>query len=127
MAAADYRLCDVCGCKTFYDSELSYDNSVSGDDPNAYRIAGERSPFGMSLGNLGDWAVLCKGCAKTHRTRIELIHAGVAAPFKCGLDGAASLCQSCKPSGQCKFGARPAGVTVGHNETVSPQTPMEDA
>ncbi len=53
MAGADYRSCDKCGCKTFYDSNLDYDFS----DP-------ER-PHG--LWSLGDWAVICIDCAKTHK------------------------------------------------------------
>lgn len=83
MAAADYRLCDVCDQKAFYDSNLSYEWGQSeGTVKTApYRIAGkeqfddpainERS--GMRLGYLGDWAVICEDCAKTHRTRIERI------------------------------------------------------
>lgn len=80
MAAADYRLCDVCGGKAFYDSNLSYEwgpSEYRPDDP-PYRIAGaeqfedaainQRS--GMRLGYLGDWAVLCSDCAKTHRVAI---------------------------------------------------------
>lgn len=32
----------------------------------------------MTLGNVGDWAVLCKECAKTHRTIIVPIEAQTA-------------------------------------------------
>lgn len=82
MAAADYRLCDVCDQKAFYDSELGYEwSKPEYRDTPPFRIAGkeqfedpainERS--GMRLGYLGDWAVLCEDCAKTHRTRIEPI------------------------------------------------------
>ena len=54
MAAADYRLCDVCGGKVFYDANLNYD-------------FGERSPCGdPKLDYLGDWAVICDECCKTH-------------------------------------------------------------
>lgn len=55
MALADYRLCDVCGRKAFYDANLNYDF-------NEYPETG--------LSNLGDWSVLCRDCAKTHTTQI---------------------------------------------------------
>ena len=41
MAAADYRLCDLCDRKTFYDADLA--------DDYADRV--------------GDWAVICPTCA----------------------------------------------------------------
>jgi hypothetical protein len=53
MAAADYRHCDVCGCKAFYDANLNYDfeeNELTG------------------LANVGSWKVICIECAKTHDT-----------------------------------------------------------
>ena len=66
MAGSDYRLCDVCSRKAFYDVELGYD-----DDGEPFRIAGEQDPHGeITLDYLGDWAVLCLECAKTHRTAI---------------------------------------------------------
>jgi hypothetical protein len=52
MALSDYRLCDVCGGKTFYDSNLSYDFDEYPDN---------------GLSGVGDWAVLCRDCAKTHQ------------------------------------------------------------
>ncbi len=55
MALADYRLCDVCGNKCFYDAELSYDFD-------------EHKPTGLY--NLGDWACICNECAKTHKVVI---------------------------------------------------------
>lgn len=73
MAAADYRLCDVCGGKAFYDSNLYYEDEHEAPDRAPYRVAGEASDWGYRLGYLGDWAVLCEDCAKTHRTRIEPI------------------------------------------------------
>jgi len=83
MAAADYRLCDVCDQKAFYDSELGYEwSKPEYRDTPPFRIAGkeqfedpeinERS--GMRLGYLGDWAVLCEDCAKTHKTAIVKIY-----------------------------------------------------
>lgn len=47
MAAANYRLCDRCGAKTFYDSDVDYEDS-----------------------NLGAMAALCKDCAQTHEITI---------------------------------------------------------
>ena len=52
MALADYKLCDACGAKTFYDAALEYDL----DGP----IIREPKPVGV-----GDWAVLCGACAVT--------------------------------------------------------------
>lgn len=69
MALADYRLCDVCGGKAFYDARLSYEDSEDGGEP--YRVAGEKQEWDNVLGHVGDWAVICVECAKTHRTRIE--------------------------------------------------------
>lgn len=51
MALADYRLCDVCQRKTFYDSNLDYDF--------------DRYPE-MGLSEVGDWKVICPTCATTH-------------------------------------------------------------
>lgn len=48
MALADYRLCDVCGGKAFYDANLNYTDE--------------------GLDRLGDWKVICVECAKTHKT-----------------------------------------------------------
>ena len=56
MALCDYRLCDRCGGKAFYDAHLNY------GDP------GETSVHGRdyTLDHVGDWAVLCQTCAETH-------------------------------------------------------------
>jgi hypothetical protein len=51
MALADYRLCDVCKQKTFYDSTLNYDFEENPD---------------TGLFRLGAWKALCVECAKTH-------------------------------------------------------------
>lgn len=53
MALADYRLCDLCESKTFYDANLSW------NDPD------EKHRDSWLYG-LGDWAVICEECAKTH-------------------------------------------------------------
>lgn len=50
MAAGDYRLCDICHSKTYYDANLDFDFK-------AYPRWGLR---------LGDWKVICIECAKTH-------------------------------------------------------------
>lgn len=57
MAAADYRLCDVCDRKTFYDTELNYDFET-------YPKHGLR---------LGDWKVICEDCAKVHKCVVVAI------------------------------------------------------
>ena len=56
MAYSDYRLCDVCESKTFYDANLYYDFE-------AYPKHG--------LSRLGDWRVLCVKCAETHEVVIK--------------------------------------------------------
>ena len=60
MALADYYLCDVCGSKAFYDSNLSYDHD-------------ERVEYGCGakLGYVGDMAAICDDCVKTHKVVIE--------------------------------------------------------
>jgi len=79
MALADYKLCDRCGSKAFYDSNLSYEQGPQGygaDKP--FRECGleqiedpeHNHKWGTRLGYLGDWAVLCEDCAKTHKTVI---------------------------------------------------------
>jgi hypothetical protein len=57
MAYADYRLCDRCREKTFYDSNLNYEL----EDPEAGR---------WGLWGLGDWSVLCTKCAEEFETVI---------------------------------------------------------
>ena len=69
MAGADYRSCDVCGSKTFYDANLSYDWEEHEDRPFV-------RDTDYHLGYLGDWACICIGCAKTHRVVIEKIGDG---------------------------------------------------
>lgn len=62
MAAADYRLCDVCSRKTFYDAELNYDIAPAG-----HPLAPDYIP-GPSL---GAWKVLCVECVKAHEVIIR--------------------------------------------------------
>lgn len=67
MSMTDYRLCDKCGGKAFYDACLNY--RFDPDDPSltpAYRTAGKLGS-GMQLDNLGDWAVICTDCAREYR------------------------------------------------------------
>ena len=76
MASGDYRSCDVCGGKAFYDANLNYETGDKIDGkwvyPEApYRVAGEdQGQCAPALDYVGDWAVICKECAKTHRTEI---------------------------------------------------------
>lgn len=73
MAAADYRLCDICEGKAFYDSNLCYEDGRDAPEREPYRIAGApqyaddeiNKRHGYRLGYLGDWAVLCSECAKS--------------------------------------------------------------
>ena len=71
MASSDYRCCDRCGRKTFYDSELNYEferDRFSLTPEKAPRENGVDTGPGLWLEQLGDWAVICSECAKTHRT-----------------------------------------------------------
>lgn len=76
MAAGDYRSCDVCGGKAFYDANLNYESGEKIDGKwvypeNPFRVAGQNQGFGgNALDYVGDWAVVCTECAKTHRTAI---------------------------------------------------------
>lgn len=73
MARADYRLCDVCDSKVFYDANLNYDEAREKNDPESFRMAGAVEPWGARLDYLGDWAVICSHCAKTHKTIVVQI------------------------------------------------------
>ena len=84
MAYADYRLCDVCGSKTFYDARLNYEQGPSKyHSAPPFRIAGKEQAdnpdalhkHGSRLDSLGDWAVICEDCAKTHKCVIVTIEA----------------------------------------------------
>lgn len=59
MAGIDYYLCDICGRKTFYDADLSYDQN------RCNPATGHEWPD-----NVGDMIVLCADCAKNHRITI---------------------------------------------------------
>lgn len=76
MAAADYRLCDVCGGKAFYDANLNYQWADT-DDLDDWGNKIEEDDYvrdrGYVLEYVGDWAVICTECAKTHRVAIESI------------------------------------------------------
>ena len=51
MALSDYRLCDLCHCKAFFDAKLQYDFNEHPD---------------TGLDDVGEWKVLCRDCAQTH-------------------------------------------------------------
>lgn len=55
MAMSDYRLCDACGGKAFYDAELDYD-------------MGNLNPetFEPKLQMVSSMAVVCDKCEETH-------------------------------------------------------------
>jgi hypothetical protein len=83
MLACDFRLCDVCECKVFYDAELGYElNSQANSKKRVpYRIAGRdqcrtkelTEKYGKTLWYLGDWAVICNKCSKEYKTQIVKI------------------------------------------------------
>ena len=67
MAYSDYRLCDVCGCKCFYDVSLNYE---VGTRDNPIPLDQQVRESGFKLERLGDWAVICRECAKTHDCKV---------------------------------------------------------
>ena len=85
MAGADYRLCDVCDQKVFYDVNLNYnrgksewsdvppfkncgENQYTQDDENFTQHGDLNEKYGLRLDYLGDWAVLCYDCSKKFKT-----------------------------------------------------------
>lgn len=57
MAGADYKSCDVCGTKTFYDARVDYDLDLrQHEEPRPFRV--------------GDWKVICVECAKDHEVKV---------------------------------------------------------
>jgi len=67
MAEADYRLCDVCQRKVFYDANLNYGD---GEIDDRVRNGGTML-IHQTLDHLGDWVVICKSCAKTHEIALK--------------------------------------------------------
>jgi hypothetical protein len=71
VASGDYRSCDVCGCKVFYDANLDYDNFSDFAKSGGALFNNERSY--LELHTLGAWTVLCKSCTLTHVIKLEKI------------------------------------------------------
>lgn len=85
MAGRDYRKCDVCGGKAFYDAELGY--LYKGDEecqkeigyweeydkqfPNTAPTLIWPQDGGPTLHGLGDWKVICPLCAKTYEVVVR--------------------------------------------------------
>ena len=68
MALCDYRLCDVCGGKAFYDANLAYEQ---GQHVKRWLRNGGQMMENTELGYVGDWAVICDRCAETHEICIR--------------------------------------------------------
>ena len=68
MAMSDYRLCDVCERKAFYDANLNYDQGA--DVPGMLRNGGGMME-NTALDYVGDWGVICTDCAETHEVVIR--------------------------------------------------------
>lgn len=73
MASGDYRSCDVCGCKCFYDASLNYDYlDETWDDVNKVVVMPDDGvlfngkPTSVKLEYLGSWAVVCNTCSKEY-------------------------------------------------------------
>lgn len=79
MAMSDYRLCDVCGGKAFYDASLNYETPTKdGKDTWGKIMQPEDFVRGetYALDRVGDWKVICQECAKTHQAIIVKIEGG---------------------------------------------------
>jgi hypothetical protein len=77
MALADYRLCDVCGGKAFYDAHLNYEFREQQPDkswvyPEPTKTHGTSTFGDPKLDYVGDWAVICRDCSKNYRTAVLL-------------------------------------------------------
>lgn len=69
MAYSDYKLCDVCEEKAFYDTSLHYE-TVNNKDDHQVEYLENNKPSHMVLDRLGAWAVLCNKCAKNYEAII---------------------------------------------------------
>jgi hypothetical protein len=78
MAKSDYRCCDICDQKVFYDANLNYADADERPDNEPFKYVGVdqydnpnlQQKYAIRLDYLGDWAVLCNECAKTHKCQI---------------------------------------------------------
>ena len=84
MAYADYRLCDLCNGKTFYDANLNY-QTPDAEHQNEYWLHG-----------VGSWAVICVDCAKDN---IIQVHARNPAATPAAPDLRALLVKAAKALG----------------------------
>lgn len=71
MALADYRLCDICNGKAFYDSNLNYEFADKYTKIPADELIQQPKSDSMKLDYLGKWVVLCRECSKTHDIIIQ--------------------------------------------------------
>lgn len=70
MALSDYRLCDVCDRKTFYDAMLNWDQYGNWEEGDAPVLEDGGAVAKGSLERLGAWAIICQDCVKTHAARV---------------------------------------------------------
>ena len=67
MALADYRLCDVCDSKVFYDVHLNYEFTES----EWVKFDEFDNRLGFKLDYLGDWSCICKECSKSWEVVVQ--------------------------------------------------------
>jgi hypothetical protein len=67
MASADYRLCDVCHSKAFYDGNLNYDFDNCDYETGAPKLE-----------DVDAMKVLCDDCAKTHMEKQRALEDAIA-------------------------------------------------
>ncbi len=122
---ADYRLCDVCDGKVFYDSNLNYEPGPSPyRDTPPFRFAGKPqyddaelcNKHGLRLDYLGDWAVICEGSPR--RTKRRSCRSSRTAERSHEPDHATtqSACRGCRPP--TGAGSRAQGVRRGAEEVL---------
>jgi hypothetical protein len=70
MAIADYRTCDICCKKAFYDADLNY-KFIDHKHTDEEETLQNSKQSDYLLGNCWNWVVLCRECSKKYTIKIE--------------------------------------------------------
>lgn len=70
MASGNYRLCDICRGKSFYDANLNYEMHF-GEEQKEISVKENGQFKHYDLDYLGNWSVLCQDCSKTYEIIIK--------------------------------------------------------
>jgi len=71
MAGIDYKYCDVCNKRAFYDADLTYREATS---MACTKEMGVKKDY--KLGMVGDWVVLCDDCAPKYDIELRPVSIG---------------------------------------------------